>query len=542
MNLRTCLQIGAVAAASLCGVRAVHAGGDGMLGVYGDAQATQRCATIAPGSFTTLYVVATLGGATNAGVTGAEFRIEVSNPTGWLFQYTPPNTPVVIGQPMDLTPNDPTDPAGVNVAFSTCKTGPLVEFGTLAVFNLGGGPTTLSIKRRNIPSNADWACPLFTLCDEPFYSKQCMDSCSFDGFGGVVTATMSLNDLACLPTENCTSACPGAPSVSIGPLPPKLICVDEPADVVGTATNTSSSPEDIDLFIDYQLVGSFQAVAPGQSVSASLTIPPDHCAMGVDRHNVGAVARNSACLSTAGAERQQPFQCDTRVCDGNVPPDCSNAHASRTELWPPDGRLVAVDIQGIVDPNGDPVTVNIVSVSSDESPGYYPSEDCYDAFRDGPNAVRLRAERDAQGNGRVYTVGYEARDPSTLRCRGTVKVCVPRKPGGTCADGPGRYDATECLFRWIGDEPTPAPIIVIPFTGRVEVSFATQTALPVEIDVFDIRGRRVAVLAREGFAPGAHTVQWDGRDQDGRQAASGVYLFRARIDGVVQTRKSVLMR
>ena len=541
----------AAAALALVSVSATAAGTanietvrDGTLGVYADAQATQRCATIAPGSFTTLYVVATLGGATGAGITGAEFRIEVSNPNGWLFQFNPPNVPVVIGQAMDLTPNDPTDRVGINIAFPVCQTGPRVALGTLNVFNLSGGPTQLSVKRRNIPSNPGWACPLFTVCDAPMYSAVCMDACTFDALGGAISATMSLNDLACLPTESCATDCPGAPCVTIGPLPHRFVCEGESVDLVATAVNCGTSPEDIDVFVDYELAGSFSAVAPGQTVTVTHTVPPTFCAEGnrQPRHNVGAVARNNACLAWAGAERQQVFLCDSRVCGGNVPPDCSNARASVAELWPPDGRLVPVTITGVVDPNGGPVQVYIRGVRSDESPGYYPAADCFDAVLDGPASVRLRAEREPLGNGRVYTVEYEAQDPSTLHCRGEVQVCVPRKPGGTCIGGPAQYDPTGCMFRWIGDQPISGPIIIIPFTGGVEVSFATETAGPVEIEVFDIRGRRVAVLAQAAFAPGPHTLQWDGHDADGRVTAAGVYLFRARIDGTVYTRKSVLVR
>jgi hypothetical protein len=60
-----------------------------------------------------VYVVGKLKGASAAGITGVEFRIEVSNPAGWTFTYSPPaGAAVVMGDPMDRNPSDPDDGSG----------------------------------------------------------------------------------------------------------------------------------------------------------------------------------------------------------------------------------------------------------------------------------------------------------------------------------------------------------------------------------------------------------------------------------------------
>ncbi len=42
---------------------------------------------------------------------------------------------------------------------------------------------------------------------------------------------------------------------------------------------------------------------------------------------------------------------------------------------------------------------------------------------------------------------------------------------------------------------------------------------------------------------GTYAVRWDGRDDDGRQLASGVYLYRLRVgQQQVETRKLMLMK
>jgi flagellar hook assembly protein FlgD len=41
---------------------------------------------------------------------------------------------------------------------------------------------------------------------------------------------------------------------------------------------------------------------------------------------------------------------------------------------------------------------------------------------------------------------------------------------------------------------------------------------------------------------GVHTVDWQGRSDDGRRVATGVYLVRMRADGIEQTRTVTLLK
>ncbi|MBK7704042.1 MAG: hypothetical protein IPI34_14720 [bacterium] len=62
-----------------------------------------------------------------------------------------------------------------------------------------------------------------------------------------------------------------------------------------------------------------------------------------------------------------------------------------------------------------------------------------------------------------------------------------------------------------------------PFNPSTRVEFALDAAGPVEVAVYDLGGRRIAVLADGTFAAGAHSAVWDGRDGDGRAAPAGQY-------------------
>jgi sugar lactone lactonase YvrE len=152
------------------------------LGIFADSAGTQSglCVT-SPGS-TTLHLVATTGTTTEFGVTGAEFSIQVTNPTGYNFSYTPPAGAFSSQYPFDLTPNDSTDAAGTVVLLADCQpdsgspgVGNKVYFGAVNVLNFAGGTTELLVRRKNPPDNPGMPCPRFFLCDAPIFSPTCMN-------------------------------------------------------------------------------------------------------------------------------------------------------------------------------------------------------------------------------------------------------------------------------------------------------------------------------------------------------------------------------
>lgn len=65
---------------------------------------------------------------------------------------------------------------------------------------------------------------------------------------------------------------------------------------------------------------------------------------------------------------------------------------------------------------------------------------------------------------------------------------------------------------------------------------------PVRLEVFDIAGRAVRLLAEGVLPAGEHGIGWDGRDRDGRALPSGHYYCRMQAPGFSATEKLVLGR
>lgn len=163
---------------------------------------------------------------------------------------------------------------------------------------------------------------------------------------------------------------------------------------------------------------------------------------------VGPQAGNSAACAFAAAGQ---FTVNVRVTDGdggaatgstvvqvNSGLDCSTASASPGLLWPPNHKLVPIQISGVAG------TITVTSIFQDEpvhSPGS--GNTAPDATGVGTSTPSVRPERQGGGNGRVYHISFTATAANGGTCTGTVKVGVPHSQGqGDPIDGGPLYDST----------------------------------------------------------------------------------------------------
>lgn len=88
-----------------------------------------------------------------------------------------------------------------------------------------------------------------------------------------------------------------------------------------------------------------------------------------------------------------------------------------------------------------------------------------------------------------------------------------------------------------------------PFNPTTTIKFALPVASKIEITIYNALGQVVRKLADREYATGYQFVQWDGKDNRGSMAASGVYIYRltARsLDGsgknFTKSQKMLLMK
>jgi len=100
----------------------------------------------------------------------------------------------------------------------------------------------------------------------------------------------------------------------------------------------------------------------------------------------------------------------------------------------------------------------------------------------------------------------------------------------------------------IGDESIPrefalAANVPNPFNPVTTIRYDVPAGgANVNIAILDVTGRIVHTLVNERREAGRFDVQWNGVSARGEHVASGVYFYRMRAGGFVQTRKMVLLK
>jgi len=97
-------------------------------------------------------------------------------------------------------------------------------------------------------------------------------------------------------------------------------------------------------------------------------------------------------------------------------------------------------------------------------------------------------------------------------------------------------------------EPTQARVTELssihpnPFNPQTTVEFSLSSAQRVRIAVYDVRGSLVRRLVDQTMPAGEHRAEWNGVDDAGRPATSGVYFVRMIAGSYEQTRKIVMLK
>jgi hypothetical protein len=116
----------------------------------------------------------------------------------------------------------------------------------------------------------------------------------------------------------------------------------------------------------------------------------------------------------------------------------------------------------------------------------------------------------------------------------------------------GRYYIQEYSYQLTGSEDdyiTPISDIQLinypnPFNPQTTISFSLDNIKKhTEIEIFNLKGQKIKNLKIDNPKIGKNTVIWDGKDNNNRQVASGIYLYSLKQDGkIIQTEKMIMLK
>ncbi|MBW8034414.1 MAG: T9SS type A sorting domain-containing protein, partial [Planctomycetes bacterium] len=81
-----------------------------------------------------------------------------------------------------------------------------------------------------------------------------------------------------------------------------------------------------------------------------------------------------------------------------------------------------------------------------------------------------------------------------------------------------------------------------PFNPSTTIEYALPKPAKVSLRVYNLLGREIAALIDDWQDLGYHEIVWHGRDRAGRSVASGVYFVVLQADGLMLTRKMLLLK
>ncbi|CAK8719582.1 hypothetical protein GKODMF_11175 [Candidatus Electrothrix gigas] len=266
-------------------------------------------------------------------------------------------------------------------------------------------------------------------------------------------ASISVDDIDNGSTDNC---CLGSKSISKS----SFTCADVGENTVTlTVTdcngNSSSAPATVTVVDNIPPVVLTQDVVVylddcNASITADDINAGSHDACGIASLSVDPasftcsdIGENTVTLTVTDNNGNSSSATAT-VTIPNRPPNIDNAYPS-TDCFsmPPDHRMEEISIEGVTDPDGQPVNLEITSITSDEP---ILSGGCADASIGENGTAELRVERYGR-NGRVYMVNFTASD-GQAQSDGSVKIVVPYGPlprytcEGVVDDGQN-YDAAD---------------------------------------------------------------------------------------------------
>ena len=163
-----------------------------------------------------------------------------------------------------------------------------------------------------------------------------------------------------------------------------------------------------------------------------VTVTNSHTSGGHDASGTYPLGTTTVTFVATDSAGQQT-SCHTAVTVRDTVPPVLTVVASPTVLWPPNHRMVTVDDTVVATDACDPSpAILLVAASSSESDDALgggdgsTTDDVQGASVGTPDvSILLRAERDGQGSGRVYTLTYRASDGSGNATQASSTVTVP---------------------------------------------------------------------------------------------------------------------
>ncbi|MCK4404402.1 MAG: SBBP repeat-containing protein [candidate division Zixibacteria bacterium] len=81
-----------------------------------------------------------------------------------------------------------------------------------------------------------------------------------------------------------------------------------------------------------------------------------------------------------------------------------------------------------------------------------------------------------------------------------------------------------------------------PFNPTTKIEFTLSKSGFVTLQIYDVLGRKVRTLVSEDLSSGYKSVLWDGKNNDGKDVASGAYFYQLKVGDFSEPKKMLLLK
>jgi hypothetical protein len=81
-----------------------------------------------------------------------------------------------------------------------------------------------------------------------------------------------------------------------------------------------------------------------------------------------------------------------------------------------------------------------------------------------------------------------------------------------------------------------------PFNPTTTISYSIHKAANVTLEIYNLKGQKIATLVNEHQNANNYKIVWDGKDESGKTVGSGVYFYKLKAGKYTATKKMIMMK
>jgi hypothetical protein len=81
-----------------------------------------------------------------------------------------------------------------------------------------------------------------------------------------------------------------------------------------------------------------------------------------------------------------------------------------------------------------------------------------------------------------------------------------------------------------------------PFNPNTTINYSIPVPGAVEIKIYNIAGQFIREVKKEHDSAGAFSIQWNGKNEHNESVASGIYIYQARFENSLISKKMIIVK